>query len=310
MTKLIQKNRKGQLFTIGAILLITLMFLSFELFSFLQENKSIRTRVSTMDNFLNSVEINLQRQIYISGFRIIFLAESQITSTGDYIPNIDSFFKEAFFNGTINGEEENSTLLGVTYGDLIKSLNNKAKKINVNITLNDSQLIVTQSDPWNVNITLVSDFSMIDKSDLAKWEKVQRISTLIPITFFEDPFFTVNSYARISRKISQTPYEGNYVSGSDVSNLYDHVEKGYYAANSNAPSFLNRLEGDFSPDVNGIESFVDISELSAQGISVYDKTTIDYLYFSFENPSTHSVSGMQTWFKIDGIDGHFEKYGV
>jgi len=298
------KNKSGQIFTIIAILLISLMFLSFELFSFLHQEKSTKTRVSTMDAFLSSTEENLARQIYISGFRILFLAENQITSTGTYI-DVDDFFNEAFFNGTIGGVGNNSILMGATYNDLITSLNNKARKINVNISLSNSSFIVTQSDPWNVNVTLVSDFVMNDKKNLARWEKVQRISTLIPITFFEDPLFTVKSYAKVSRKINQTPYEGNYTLG----NLILHVNGKYYAANPNAPSFLKRLEGNLSADVNGIESFVYIPDFSSQGLPTYDKSVVDYIYFSSKDPDEYGVSGMPLWFEIDRIDNH-TKYVV
>jgi len=299
------KNKRGQIFTILAIILISLMFLSFELFSFLHQTKSTKTRVSTMDSFLSSIEENFARQIYISGFRILFLAENQITSTGNYI-NVNDFFQEAFFNGTVNGVENNSILMGATYEDITESLTNKARKINVNITLENSNLTVTQNDPWNVNVTLISKFIMSDREELARWEKNQIITSLIPITFFEDPIFTINSYAQISRKINQTIYEGNYT----ISNLNTHLNNGYYAANPNAPSFLKRLEGNLTSDINGIESFVYIPDFTAQGIPTYDKSVVDYIYFSSQNPPAHTVSGMPSWFKIDSTDNHTEKYGV
>lgn len=258
-----------------------------------------------MDGFLSSVEENLERQIYISGFRILFLAEDQITSTGTYV-NIENFSNEAFFNGTINGVENNPILLGATYEDIVNSLNNKARKISVEINLSNSSFIVTQSDPWNVNVTLVSNFIMNDRENLARWEKTQRISTLIPIAFFEDPIFTVKSYAKISRKINQTPYEGNY-----TDNLLLHVDGRYYAANPNAPSFLKRLEGNLSADANGIESFVYIPDFSSQRLPIYDKSVIDYIYFSSENPPAHSVPRIPySWFKIDSEDNHTQKYGA
>ncbi|MBU0894688.1 MAG: hypothetical protein KKF48_00290 [Nanoarchaeota archaeon] len=305
-------NKSGQFFTLIAIFLISLMFLSFELFSYFSENKSIKTRVSSMDSFLFSVEDNLERQLYISGFRILFLAENQITSSGVYIPDIDGFFQEAFFNATILGVPANSTILiGATYEDIVDSLNNKARKINVDITLNNSVLNISQNDPWYVNITLTSDFVMEDRTDLARWEKTQVISILIPVTSFEDPFFTINTYARISRKISQTPYEGAYSAGGDATGLVDHVDKGYYAANSEAPSFLDRFEGNIGPNINGIESFVNIPDLSAQALIIRDKSCIDYIYFSSLNPVAHdSVPNMPSWFKIDAEDGHDTKYGV
>lgn len=221
-------NKKGQLFTVIAILLILLTFVSFEFFSFLQQNKSIKTRVSTMDAFLFSAEENLERQIFISGFRVIFLADNRIISTGGYISDVNGFFNEAFFNGTVAGQAETLIMPGARYTDIIKSLNTKAAKINVNITLSNSVFLVEQNDPWNVNITLVSDFVMTDKGGLARWEKTQVISTMVSVTFFLDPVSIIN---RNPTKIDKILYEEN----------------------TNAPSFLMRLGGDLTADVNGIE---------------------------------------------------------
>jgi len=302
------KNKKAQFFTLIAIFLIILMFLSFEMYSLLNKDDSAKTRVLSMGNFLLSVEENLERQTYISGFRIIFLAEDQIATSGNYVSNFNSFFNEAFFNGTINGEPENSIMPGATYNDIVDSINNKAKKINVNITLTNPNITITQNDPWNVEVNLTLEIIMKDKANLASWEKTENISTKIPVTFFEDPIYVVNSSAKISRKINQTSYEGNYVNGEDFSNLIDHLNRGYYAANPDAPSFLNRLQGDLSSDENGIESFVYIPDFSAQGIPILDKTIIDYLYFSSQNPPYHAVEGMPSWFKIDYA--HDEKYGL
>jgi len=303
------KNKKAQLFTILAILIIFLMFISFELFSFVNERNVVKERVSNMDSFLFSVEKNLERQVYISGFRILFLAENEITSSGNYI-NVESFFNEAFFNGTVNGDSNISILKGATYPDLITSINQKASKINVNITLKNSVINISQSDPWNINFTMVSDFLMQDKNNLAKWEKQQTISAIVPISEFEDPLYTVNTYAKISRKINRTIYEGDYTDGNNVTNFLLHVNNHYYSANPFAPSFLKRLEGNLSADINGIESFVKVPDLSQQGLPTSEKSTIDYIYFSSDNPTYYSVSGMQSWFKIDNQDNHTEKYNV
>jgi len=144
------------------------------------------------------------------------------------------------------------------------------------------------------------------------------ISALIPVSFFEDPVFTISSLSRVSRKVNKTIYEGNYSSGGVPTGLIDHVQKGYYDSNPNAPNFLMRFEGNFSSDPNGIETFVDITELSAQGISVdtfdplpRDESVIDYLFFDVSDSTTgHTVTGMPGWFRIDTIDNHDIKYGV
>lgn len=299
-------NKKAQLFTAISILLITLMFVTFEVYSTINERNAIKTRISTMNGFLDSVEKNLERQVFISGFRIIFLAENQITATGNYI-NVESFFNESFFNGTINGIP-NDLMLGATYGDLINSLNEKANKINVNVTLKNTRINISQENPWSVKFVVELDLFIEDQGHLASWERKQEIAATIPIVGFEDPIYTINTYARISKKINQTIYEDNYIVDGDSSNLLDHVENDYYAENPSAPSFLKRLEGDLSADPNGIESFVRTPELSQQGLSIKTKSTIDYIYFSSNNPTYSQVSGMPSWFYLD--NNHFAKYNV
>ena len=234
------------------------------------------------------------------------MAEDKITTGENYIPDIDSFFNESFFNGTVDGIPE-LILTGATYTDLINSVNAKAAKINVNITMENSTIIVEQEDPWHVKFTLISDFVMRDRQNLALWSKQQNISSLIPVVEFEDPLYIIGSHATISRKITQTIYDGDYVNLGDVSNLSDHANKGYYANNTDAPSFLKRLEGDFSTDPNGIESFINTNELAAQGFSVdADESVIDHLYFNSVSDSGSSVAGMPAWFRID--DGHKARY--
>ncbi len=309
-----KKNKKAQFFSISIILIISLMFVSFELFSFIHERGVIRTRVSTMDSFLNSIEDNLEKQIYIAGFRIIFLAENYIVDTGKYIGEsgnyigIEDFFQEAFLNGSVSGVEQ---YILFSYTDLANSLQKKADKMNLEISLENPPclLSVSQEDSWNVNFSVGFNLIMQDKENLAKWERLQIVSVLIPVTSFQDPLYNVETYNKVPRLIEQTPYEGNYVNGGDKTNLISHIDKGYYAENSNAPNFLMRLEGNLSADPNGIESFVIRPDLSQQGIPTTEKSCIDYIYFSSNSPTYSSVSGVyESWFRID--DGHRTKYGV
>lgn len=295
-------NRKAQIFTVLAILLIMLMFASFEIFSSIRERESIKTRVSSMDSFLNSIEDNLERQMYISGFRILFLAEGKITSQGYYV-NVNDFFQEAFFNGTVGGVANQSILTGATYSDFLDSINNKAKKINVVINMANSTINITQEDPWNVKFTLTSDFIMNDREGLASWKKTQVISAYIPVEGFEDPSHVINT--RVLRKINKTIYTFD---NESIANLSAHFDGKYYIANPDAPSFLKRLEGDFTPDPNGIETFIDTYEIQLQGYSIKPAmSVVDYVYFTDADTGS-SVSGMPFYFKID--DGHKPFYQI
>lgn len=306
--KKIVKNKRGQLFTILAILLLALMFISFEIYSVFHEREAIKTRVSTMDSFLHSIEKNLERQLYISGFRVIFLANNEVASSSNYISNITQFFDEAFYNGTVNGIPSNITI-GATYDDMLNSVNNNAKKINVEIIMENTTVEFKHAGPWNIRFTMISDFIMQDKQGLVKWEKKQNISVLLPVEGFEDPLFTVNSGTKISRKVNRTIYEGNYTNWPDVANLREHFDNGYYAAHSDAPSFLMRLEGNLNSDPNGIESFVKLSEFESQSLPVdYTKSIVDHEYFDSAGASGDLYTEINSKFRIDVP--HKGKYNI
>lgn len=301
------RSKKAQIFTLIAIALITLFFVSYEVYSIIQDRQAIKTRISTMDSFLFSLEQNLQREMYITGYRTLFLAENHITKTGNYISDANSFFNEAFFNGTVYGNTSD-ILVGVRYNDIIDSVNDKASKINVNITMTNPLLSVSQDDPWNLAVTFSFRLDMKDKTNLASWNKQENVKSYISIEGFEDPLYIVNTNARVAYKINRTIYEGIYTSGSSVVNLNSHVQKRLYAASSDAPSFLKRLQGQNAVDENGIESLVDLDSLSAQGISTQQKSVVDHIYFSASNPASSKISGMESWFRLDSA--HLGKYNV
>jgi hypothetical protein len=298
------ENKKGMLFTLTVVALLSLFLASYGVFSYVKDRGVINNRIDTMNNFVFSIEEDLIRKFYISGFRIIFLFEKEIAESGNYISSFNSSFEEAFFNGTINGEGQD-LLEKVIFEDIEDFFNEKGSKINVNVSLLNPKIFVEQSGPWEINFSVKMDLIVEDKSKLAFWNRTILVSSYIPIEGFEDPFYIVNTNGLVVNKINKTIYV-DFINGSDVSNLEDHLFSGYYINSTLAPSFLNRLSGINSPSINGIESLVDLEILSNQGMPIKDKSVVDYIYFSEQNPSTNAVSGMPFWFKLD--DSHVSIY--
>jgi hypothetical protein len=300
-------NNKSQIFTLIAIALLVLFFVSYEVYSIAQDRHAIKTRISTMDSFLFSLEKNLEREIYVSGYRAIFLAEDKISKTGAYIPDMSSFIYEAFFNGTVSGNSS-EILNGTTYSDILQSVNEKAGKINVNININNPQISISHESPWNVALIFSFDLEMNDNSNLASWKKHEDIKSLIEIEGFEDPIYLINTNGKVAYKFNRTIYEGNYVQAGNPENLNQHVLNRYYAENPDAPSFLKRLQGDLSADANGIESLADLSEFTKQGLVIQQKSIVDHTYFSSNNPASRNIQGLSSWFRLD--DAHLAKYNA
>jgi hypothetical protein len=306
----LKTQKKAQIFTLIAIAILFLFFVTYELYTILNERQAVRIRIRTMDAFLFSLEQDIERQLYTSGFRIIFLAEDHIASTGTYIENFTELFNEAIHNGTIYGEYENKSdiLEGVNISAIQESIQERATKINVEVNFSKVDVRIGQEDPWHIIVYFNATLNLTDKTDLASWYKNETVKSYISIENFEDPLYLLNTNGLVSRKIFKTPYEGKYVAGSNITNLSLHVTNKYYAENPKAPSFIMRLEGRDEEDENGIESFVYLPDLSAQGIQTKEKTCIDYIYFSTSSPDSYKVEGMPSWFRIDG--NHTDKYQV
>ena len=311
MEKISQKNKRAVFFTTLSIVILSLFLISYTLYSVSKSREAVGKRIETLNSFVFSVEQDLPRKLYIAGFGIIFLFENKIAETGSYVTNLDSKFEEAFFNGTIDGEDyktgENQTLYGATFSDMQESLNEKANSVNAYANITNPNLTISQEDPWRVKVVLTTELFIKDTGELASWNKTFDIVAYIPVENFEDPLYILNTRGKVSNKVNRTIYE-NFVSGSDVTNLTSHLENSYYINNSDAPSFLNRLQGSLSPSVNGVESLVYLPELSAQGIATKDKSAVDHIYFSSETPSSHHIAGMPAWFMVD--DAHLSVYQV
>lgn len=301
-------NKKGIFFTILAVAILSLFLVSYTTYSSAQERKAVEKRILTLNNLIFSVEKDLPRQVYISGFRIIIFFEKKITVSGASIPNFDSAFNEIFFNETFNGgadPELTDLMQEATFLDINKHLQEAAAKINAFANLTNPSLNVSQDDPWNVKVTLTADLLVKDNSNLASWNRTAKIVAYIPIENFDDPFYTIGTRGLVTNKINKTAYSVPIA----LSNLQNHAGNSYYIAHSDAPSFLKRFKGEYTGDVNGIESLVNTKELGDQfisqpeyGLSVLDKSVVDYIYFDPLNSGQPYSTPLGNWIKID--DNH------
>ncbi len=296
-------NRKGVFFMATTIVIITLLLTSYTLYSNFQERKAIQKRIGTMNIFINSINQDLERKLFIAGFRSLFTFENRIIETGSYISDVNASFQEMFFNGTFNNQPQ-PIMLGATFADITNDLQTLGRKIAINITLVNPKANIDQIDPWHVRITLGGNFTIKDENNLASWNTALSATGIIPVYYFDDPVYIINTGSLIVTKINQTIY-----SSFNSASLLNHTTSQYYKASTQAPSFLDRFEGNLSTNSPyGIESLVDVQTLQSKGLSVQQKSIVDYIYFSASSPSFCQVSGMPSWFYID--DSHLATYNA
>ena len=299
-------DKRGMFFTVIALILIAFFLISYTVYSVVQDREPINKRVDSMNNFIFSLEQDMSRQIYISGYRALVALDSHVTTKGSFLSNSREALKEAILNGTLNSQPIN-LMEGYRLEDWAPRVQSLSNSVNLFASYSIKNISVSQDDPWSVKIEVIIDMNLSDKSNLASWNKTQKISSRIEITGFEDPLYLMNTNGKITNRINKTAYLP-FVQGSDISNLTLHVQSSNYIPSPLAPSFLDRLEGKTIGNEQGIESLVYIPELSAQGIDVEDKSAVDYIYFSSSNPDSKRIQGMPFWFKLD--EPHLSVYNA
>ena len=128
------KNNRGQVITLIALALIMLLFVSYGVYTTFPDNSGIQKRVKTVDNHLFSMKKDLERDLYVSGFRTIFLAQVEIANSGAYISDFESFFNESIYNGTVSGAPK-EIMVGATVNDIIDSMDQTASELSLNLKL-------------------------------------------------------------------------------------------------------------------------------------------------------------------------------
>lgn len=300
-------NKKGIFFTLITITILALFATTYTAHTLLQDRGPINSRIATLNSFVNSVEQDLPRQTYVSGYRAILLFGKHITETGTYITDPSASLSELFFNATLEGKSQ-ELMTDATFQNLENFLSNNAQKINANLTLQNPTISISQTDPWNLKITLTTILTIQDKGGLASWNKTSITQAFIPIKNFDDPIYSVNTGGKVLKKINQTPYQ-TFVTGADYSNLTSHFQNSLYISSTSAPSFLMRLQGNLSASTFGIESLVNPQDLADVGMSAEYKSVVDYIYFGSSNPSKYTVPSVPNLI-LDDQDNHLAIYNV
>jgi len=302
--------KKGVFFTLSAIILLTVFFagLLFEISPQISEkNKVISVKTANMNQFVRGLDQDVERGLFIAGFRALLAAEQFVSDNNQFLNNVEDNLKEAMRNGSIDGNSlpmmDQSTI-----PEWLSRIQTEAIRLGILVNFSEEIIIVNQSSPWVVNYYVNVSYNVTDIGRTATFNRDILIDTEVSIIKLKDPIYTIFTSGRIVRSINSTPYEGNYASGLNITNLQNHINDLLYA-NSTGPSYLMRLEGNLNNSPMGIESIVFIPDLEDQGLPVFERTSVDYLYFANSGLPFFTINNtFESWFRLD--DGHLDKYQV
>lgn len=275
-------NKKGFTYLIAvSFLLVTIItvFLSTTNYGFQEKQKLYGSRVLAMNDFIEDLNQDVHRASYIAAFRTLLSLEDYVAITGGFFNNTETQFRETFYLGTINNSEA-ELMNGSSFEDYLQRVNAVASKIGLSSNINVTQITLSQSDHWSIDVKITADVNVTDRHGVASWIFEKNYTTNVPIYDLRDPLYSTFTFNRVPntvRKLNK-PY---LVNGTNTTNLQLHINGSYYIESTNAPSFLQRFENDLTPSMYGIESIVNVGLISAQDVGVCEECIkIDYMYFN------------------------------
>ncbi len=318
---MIKFNKKGIFFTIIAVSLVTVLIFSYIIYNeYRLRDKSlvIETRIDSMNDFLKDVETDIERGLFIAGFRGLLGINQNIIDKGQFISNFPQKFNEIVLNGTING---NSSPLAndSSFNLWVGKMQSQSIKLGIVLNVSKSEVWTSMITPWIMAVYINATITTEDVSSLATWVRNKTYWTTINIEGFEDPVFAIKSGGYYTRTIKRSPYKVFSDNINDVANLLDHVAKGYYIAYPAAPDYLQRLQGNLSNSTIGlgIESMVDVAALQAAipaggGFAglIQNKSVVDHVYWSADNPQSYRINFTPAHIRLDNGSQRLIFYNV
>lgn len=248
----------------------------------------------TIDRYIGTLEADLPRVAYIAGFRSLIGLEEHISATGQYLPDVDAAFEEMFTNGTANG-----TFFGIMNASTFTNFTSRfmvlAAKQGMRANLTLLSINAYHETPWEVTLNFTVFMRVEDTSGSIAFSRNLTTQAVIPIIDVKDPVYTIGTQGRAPHSIAQSNLSRPLITATnDTSKLQTIVNETLYVESVNAPSFLQRFEGNFSPSPNGIVSLVDIAELRTQGLPVDQcKSVVDFKYFGpVDTDPNHEIVNM------------------
>lgn len=290
MGKIISK--KGIFFTFVAITIMTVIALVFAPpldTALLKDAQPLHTRITSIDNYINDLqEAYFETVLRATTHKAILSLIFYMNTTGFYLKDLDSTFRDVMMNGTIKhppgslthvridditGKKimENNTLLNWTS----KITNVALDTLNINASINITNISVIQTKPWNIDSSIRINFTV--KSDAARWEKAAVITTTISVEGFHDPYYLVNTNGKYTNIIKKSTVAFD---SWNISLVREHLRNGTYVhwQASDAPSFLMRFNNSMdNSSCCGIESLVNPNLITP---SDQRESYLDYMFWS------------------------------
>ncbi len=291
-------NKKGVVFTFIVVTLLSIVLIAF-LVNVSSKNNQIKiqnnnVKIETLNEFGKILDDQLLPQALKSSSNKVVLAWLQYLDETNVGINPN---EEVFFNSDLNENlkegilferynpgsgfvqlnamseyDKKNVLINYTLSSILEEVQELGTRSGINFSYADINNFVFEIGGYSpfelqVNMT-IPDYhvSSFDKEIFWNFED-RKFSVLLNITNYRDPFMLVFNERNVT--INQSSFDVNNPDDLVFEKVYRGPE---YLANNDAPSFLDRLQGSFNDNENGIETIVYLTLNS-------DVSYIDHYYW-------------------------------
>ncbi len=312
LRKAYKKNRKAVLYTGIAGVILIILFIVFYYTIYQEKTSEIESKneILFINRFASLLDKDLPKAVEISVRRSFLALEDYCSLHATFVKDSETLLKEAMLNGTINNETY-PIIINDSLGVYINNVKKSAASRGLNLEINITKISLYHTSPWNINTEVYLTINISSRSDNIEIVYNKTVNVSVSIIGLRDPLYSVNTNGRLHNAIyifNKSPIINNSNNTQDFLNFSQEM---YYISNPDAPSFLQRFEGNLSPSAFGIESIVNLEEFAAQGIEIkQNSSVIDHIYFSNQTNTADwcNFEDMPSWIKVDIEHGNF--YGL
>ncbi len=202
-------NKKSFMYSVISVALIFLVVNLVLIETEFSKNSFEPRRTKLLGDQIHRFELNVEKDLEKS---VDVVARRAIVSVIDYsingehsIDNATLALKELMMNGTVNGEPmfllENNTL-----NFWSQKIDNLGKKMGFDSKLNYTGIEIKLVDSFDLAFIVNSTIKITD--ELTNSSQTRNVSTtvVVPLDGFEDPLYPMNSFGRLRKLISPSPY--------------------------------------------------------------------------------------------------------
>ncbi len=314
------RGKKGMFFTLIAILIVSVLFITFSPRHGLAIKGQVsftESRISAADDFVETVKASyMPMALRMASYNALnalseYLKQRNNSLFADY-DELNRNFAEVMLNGSIyceiGGRNEHipideclgsgKTFMGNrNFTQRLRDIEKSSKailQIDTNFSRDwygDYNVVLFQNNatgPFQAGVNVTINFSV--NAGIAWWNDTERISTVFSFDGIEDPLYSVKSQSGIGALHTNVFNQTNLTSWN-ITNTFWEIEWRRYRHDKEGSSFLTRFtESDVRSECCGIESLINPFVMASAGVGDIEKPYSDWCFFGTRCPLNQTGS--------------------